>query len=232
MHVADEFIHFFNLLLFCHLTPQDFRLWKTCKVSERLLPVDLRGKLRMGDDHQPTGVSIPVQALKDLLIEEMQDLLHAETQLVAALPKMAKAAHEPKLKTAFQNHLEETKGHVERLKQAFELLGAKAKAKPCKAMLGLVSEGKETIDEGKEKEESIADLALVTAAQKVEHYEMSGYGTLCAIAEKLGEKKVAALLSQTLAEEEKADQLLTKLSAPLLKEAMTIDSEEMATSSR
>jgi Mn-containing catalase len=166
-----------------------------------------------------------MSVLKDLLIEEMQDLLHAENQLVAALPKMAKAAHEPKLKTAFQDHLEQTKGHVERLKQAFELLGAKAKAKPCKAMLGLVEEGKETIDEGKSKEESAADLALIVAAQKVEHYEISGYGNLRTFAEQLGETKVAKLLSQTLAEEENADQLLSKLSPSLLKLASV---DEMA----
>jgi Mn-containing catalase len=161
-----------------------------------------------------------MQALKDLLIDEMRDLLHAETQLVAALPKMAKAAHEPKLKKAFESHLEETKGHVDRLKQAFELLGEKAKAKPCKAMLGLVDEGKETIDEGKSKEEFVADLALVAAAQKVEHYEIAGYGNLRVLAEQLGEAKVAKLFSQTLAEEGNADKLLTKLSPPLMKQSM------------
>jgi Mn-containing catalase len=154
--------------------------------------------------------------LEELLVEEMQDLLHAEGQLVRALPKMAKAANDPKLKQAFQKHLEETKGHVERLKQAFELLGAKAKAKPCKAMQGLVEEGQETITEGKEKEEVAADLALVAAAQKVEHYEISGYGTLRTVAEKIGQTKVAKLLAQTLAEEEKTDKLLTQLSGPLL----------------
>ncbi len=169
--------------------------------------------------------------LKDLLIEEMRDLLHAENQLVAALPKMAKAAHEPKLKAAFESHLEQTKGHVERLKQAFELLGAAAKAKPCKAMMGLVEEGKETIEENKKKEEYAADLALVVAAQKVEHYEMSGYGSLRALAEELGETKVAKLLSQTLAEEEKADELLTGLSPALMKRASTEDAG-MATSGR
>jgi Mn-containing catalase len=161
-----------------------------------------------------------VQVLKELLIEEMQDLIHAETQLVAALPKMAKAAHEPKLKTAFENHLEETKVHVERLKEASQLLDAKAKTKPCKAMLGLVAEGKETIDEGKHKDEFAADLALIVAAQKVEHYEIAGYGTLHAFAESLGERKVAKLLSRTLAEEEQADKLLTKLSPPLVKQAI------------
>lgn len=168
-----------------------------------------------------------MSALEELLIEEMQDLLHAEGQLVKALPKMAKAAHDPKLKAAFTEHLEQTKGQVERLKQAFELLGAKAKAKPCKAMLGLVEEGQETITEGKEKDEVIADLALVCAAQKVEHYEISGYGSLHAMAEKLGQAKVAKLLAQTLAEEKKADSLLTELSPSLLEEAQALpDTEE------
>ena len=158
-------------------------------------------------------------ALEELLVEEMQDLLHAEGQLVKALPKMAKAANDPKLKQAFQKHVEETKGHVERLKQAFELLGAKAKAKPCKAMQGLVEEGSEQIEEGKEKEEAVSDLMLVAAAQKIEHYEISGYGTLRTMAEQLGQNKVAKLLAQTLSEEEKTDKLLTQLSPSLLEEA-------------
>ncbi len=143
--------------------------------------------------------------LEECLIEEMQDLLHAEGQLVKALPKMAKAAHDPKLKQAFQKHLEETKGHVDRLKQAFEALGQKAKAKPCRAMQGLVEEGQEKIEEGQDKEPVAADLALVAAAQKVEHYEISGYGTLRVMAERLGQTKVAKLLSQTFSEEEKTD---------------------------
>jgi Mn-containing catalase len=165
-------------------------------------------------------------ALQELLVEEMQDLLHAEGQLVKALPKMAKAAHDPKLKQAFEKHLEETKGQVERLKQAFELLGARPKAKPCKAMQGLVEEGQEKITEGKEKEAPAADLALIAAAQKVEHYEISGYGTLRTIAEQLGENKVAKLLAQTLMEEEKTDKLLTQLSPPLLEQANQEEPEQ------
>jgi Mn-containing catalase len=167
-----------------------------------------------------------MSALQELLIEEMKDLLHAEGQLVKALPKMARAAHEPKLKQAFQSHLEETKGHVERLKQAFELLGAKARAKPCKGMQGLVEEGQEQITEGKEKEDAVADLMIVGAAQKVEHYEISGYGTCRTLAEQLGQSKVAKLLQQTLQEEEKADKLLTQLSPPLLAEAAQQPEEE------
>ncbi len=163
--------------------------------------------------------------LQEMLVEEMQDLLHAEHQLVKALPKMAKAAHDPKLKQAFEKHLEETQGHVERLEQAFELLGHKAKAKVCKAMQGLVEEGQEKITEGKEKDEAIADLGLAGAAQKVEHYEISGYGTVRTLAEKLGENKIAKLLAETLAEEEKTDKLLTQLCAPILDQA----SQEPAT---
>lgn len=157
--------------------------------------------------------------LEEMLVEEMQDLLHAEHQLLKALPKMAKAAHEPKLKQAFENHLEETQGHVERLEKAFDLLGAKPKAKVCKGMQGLVAEGQEKITEGKQKEEFIADLELAGAAQKVEHYEISGYGTTRAIAEKLGQQKVAKLLADTLAEEEKTDKLLTQLCTPILDDA-------------
>ena len=166
--------------------------------------------------------------LQEVLVEQLQDLLHAEGQLVKALPKMSKAAHDPKMKQAFQAHLEETKGQVERLKQIFELLGTRAKARPCKAMQGLVEEGQETIAEGKEKEEVAADLALAVAAQKIEHYEIAGYGSVRTIAEQLGNQKVAKLLAQTLTEEEKTDKLITQLCAPLLQEASreTGDEEE------
>jgi ferritin-like metal-binding protein YciE len=167
-----------------------------------------------------------MSALQELLVEEMQDLLHAEGQLVKALPKMARAATNPKLKLAFEKHTEETKGHVERLKQAFELLGAKPKAKVCKAMQGLVEEGQEQIAEGKEKDGAVSDLMLVAAAQKVEHYEISGYGTLRTIAEQLGQNRVAKLLERTISEEEKTDKLLTLLSPPLLKQASQGPGEE------
>jgi ferritin-like metal-binding protein YciE len=163
--------------------------------------------------------------LKELLVEELQDLLHAEMQLTKALPEMAAAAHNPKLKEAFQKHLEQTQGHVARLEQAFELLGEKAQPKVCKAMQGLVEEGKETIQEGKDKEQLAADLALVTAAQKVEHYEISGYGTVRALARQINEREVATLLSHTLGEEESTDFLLTTLSKPLIQQASLEDYE-------
>lgn len=161
--------------------------------------------------------------LKELLVEELQDLLHAEMQLVKALPEMAKAAHHPKLKEAFEKHLAQTEGHVERLKKVFELIGEKAQPKPCKAMMGLIEEGQETIKEGKDKEELAADLALITAAQKVEHYEISGYGTLKSLARQIGEVDVAVLLAHTLGEEESADYLLTEVSKPLMQQATLED---------
>ena len=161
--------------------------------------------------------------LKELLIEEMQDLLHAETQLTGALPKMAEAAHNPKLKEAFEKHLVQTENHVARLQQAFSIMGEKAQPKPCKAMMGLVEEGKETIEEGQEKEPLAADLALITAAQKVEHYEISVYGTVRALAKQLGLLDVAELMTHTLGDEESADFLLTSIAKPMVQQATLED---------
>ncbi len=157
--------------------------------------------------------------LKELLIDQMQDLLHAENQLVVALPKMASAAKNPKLREAFEKHLAQTNRHVERLEQAFEMLGEEAKPKTCRAMVGLIEEGQETIQKGGQKEDFAADLALVAAAQKVEHYEISGYGTAKTLAMQIEERDVARLLTHTLGEEEAADFLLTELSKPILQEA-------------
>src|SRR5882672_2809111 len=145
-----------------------------------------------------------LHSLKDLLIEELKDLYDAEKQLVKALPKMAKAASNDGLKEAFESHLEETKGHVQRLEQAFQLLEEKAKSKPCEAMKGLIAEGQETMQE--DFSEPLLDSAIICAAQKVEHYEIAGYGTVCAWARSLGLEDVADLLDQTLAEEKAADE--------------------------
>ena len=167
--------------------------------------------------------------LKDLLVEQLQDLLSAENQLVVALPKMADAANEPKLKDAFSKHLFQTKGHVDRLKNSLELLDASGEAKTCKAMKGIVEEGQETIDEGEDKDELTADLALIAAAQRVEHYEISGYGNARCLAKQIGEREVAILLSHTLGEEEAADFLLTSVTQPLLQQAT---SEEFGNGTR
>jgi Mn-containing catalase len=157
--------------------------------------------------------------LKELLVEELQDLLHAEMQLTNALPKMAEAARHPKLKEGFEKHLIQTEAHVERLKKAFALLGEKPQPKPCKAMEGLIAEGEETIEEGQDKEDLAADLALITAAQKVEHYEISGYGTVRGLARQIGELGVSQLLTHTLGEEERTDFLLTEIAKPLIQHA-------------
>jgi Mn-containing catalase len=157
--------------------------------------------------------------VKELLVEELQDLLDAEAQLVKALPKMVEAANNPKLKEAFEKHLTQTQNQLERLKQAFQMLGEKAQSKPCRAMAGLIEEGEETIQEGAEKEEIAADLALVTAAQKIEHYEIASYGTVRVLARQIGAIDVAVLLDRTLGEEESADHLLTEIAKPLLQEA-------------
>ena len=161
--------------------------------------------------------------IKELLIDQLQDLVHAETQLTGALPRMAEAANHPKLKEAFEKHLMQTKDHVERLRAAFELLGEKAEPKPCKAMMGLIEEGQETIDEGAEKEQMAADLALIAAAQRVEHYEISAYGTARGLARQLGQPDCARLLSHTLGEEESADFLLTAIADPIIQQVALED---------
>jgi Mn-containing catalase len=161
--------------------------------------------------------------LKELLVEQLQDLLHAEGQLTDALPKMAAAANHPKLKEAFEKHLVQTEGHVERLRKVFDVLGEKAEPKPCKAMMGLIEEGKETIEESGEKEPIAADLALIAAAQRVEHYEIACYGTVKALARQIGAVDAARLLSHTLGEEESADFLLTAIADPLLQQGAIED---------
>jgi Mn-containing catalase len=165
----------------------------------------------------------PMDQLRDLLVDDLQDLLNAEMQLVEALPKMAGAANNAKLKEAFDKHLQQTEGHVERLRSAFEILGERAQAKPCKGMQGLIAEGQETIEENKGEGGLASDLALIAAAQKVEHYEISGYGTARSLARQIGEREIATILSHTLGEEESADYLLSEISKPILQDALLED---------
>ena len=150
-----------------------------------------------------------ISTLEDALIEELKDILHAEKQLLKALPKMAKQAQNPQLKKAFEQHKKETEGQVERLEQVFELLDRAPRAKKCEAMEGLIEEGKELMEEDAEPE--VMDAMLIAAAQKVEHYEIASYGTVRAWAEQLGHDRVVKLLQKTLDEEAAADEKLTKL---------------------
>ena len=162
-----------------------------------------------------------MESVRELLIEQMRDLYDAEKQLVKALPKLAKTASNEQLKEAFESHLEQTRGHVERLEQAFELLDQKAKSKPCEAMKGLVEEGKATMEE--DLTDALMDSAIIGTAQKVEHYEIAGYGTLKSWARSLGLDEVAELLEATLEEEKEADQKLTQVAGDILIEARADD---------
>ena len=150
-----------------------------------------------------------MDSLKDLYVDELKDLYNAENQLVKALPKMAKKASAPELKKAFTEHLGVTKTHIERLEKIFKGLGEKPTGKTCKAMKGLVEEGKEVIEE--DGNPSVLDAALIGAAQRVEHYEMAGYGVVRTFANLLGETKAADMLQRTLNEEGETDKKLTAL---------------------
>jgi Mn-containing catalase len=172
------------------------------------------------DDRTTSSAGDP-EMIEQLLLEHLHDLFNAEGQLVKALPKMVKAARAESLKFALEHHLEETKEHVERLKAAFALVGAPAKGKTCKGMEGLIEEGQEVIEESQELDDAAADLALIAAAQKVEHYEISAYGTARTMAGQIGLPAVAALLNKTLAEEEVADNLMTQLARELMSESRT-----------
>jgi ferritin-like metal-binding protein YciE len=148
-------------------------------------------------------------SLRALYIDELRDLYSAETQLVKALPKMAKAASNDQLREAFEDHLRQTSEHVSRLEQIFEQLDEKPSGKKCLGMEGLVKEGSETM--GEDYAEAVMDSAIIGAAQRVEHYEIAGYGTVRALAELLGEDDHISLLEQTLEEEKQADEKLTEI---------------------
>ncbi len=154
-----------------------------------------------------------IRTFEDLLVDEIKDLYDAEHQLTKALPKMAKAASSPNLKSAFESHLKETEGHIRRLEQVFDGLGKKPTRKTCAAMKGLVEEGSQVIEE--EMDPDVKDAALIGAAQRVEHYEMAGYGTVRTFAHLLGHHDLEAILQSTLDEEGEADHNLTDLASKL-----------------
>src|ERR1700719_1588222 len=163
------------------------------------------------------------QALKELYIDELKDIYNAENQLVKALPKMAKAANSEELRTGFREHLEQTRGHVQRLEQIFKELGEKPSGKKCKGMEGLVAEGQEMM--GEDFEDDVIDAALISAAQRVEHYEITAYGTVRTYAEILGEQNAVSLLEKTLEEEKETDQKLTELAEGINVEAAAAEPE-------
>jgi ferritin-like metal-binding protein YciE len=158
--------------------------------------------------------TMKVNTLRDLYVVQLQDLYNAESQLVKALPKMERAATHSQLKQAFMQHLAQTEEHVQRLEQIFQTLGSKPSGKTCRAMEGLIQEGEEMIT--MKGEPAVIDAGLIAAAQRVEHYEIAGYGCVRTYAQLLGEQLGAKLLQQTLDEEGKADQLLTRIAEQVI----------------
>jgi ferritin-like metal-binding protein YciE len=158
----------------------------------------------------PEDIDMQMNSLEDLFVSELKDLYSAEKQLLKALPKMARAATSKQLQNGFNKHLKQTEGHVSRLEKVFDELGASPRGKKCQAMEGLIEEGQEVIDE--DAEPDVRDAALIAAAQKVEHYEIAGYGTVRTYANLLNHKRAASLLQQTLDEEGETDKTLTQLS--------------------
>lgn len=172
-----------------------------------------------------------LDSLRTLWIEEMRDLYNAENQLLKALPKMAKRASTEELKEAFESHLEETHGQVARLEEIFERLGKKPTGKTCKAMQGLIEEGSEMMKE--EGPDSVIDAGIIAAAQRVEHYEIAGYGVARTFASILGEDEAEDLLQETLDEEGAADEKLTEIAESIVnEEAEAVDEEEATVGGR
>ena len=159
-----------------------------------------------------------MDSLRKLYVDELKDLYSAEKQILQALPKMAKKATNEQLKKGFEMHLEETRMQVERLDRIFELLGKSPRGKKCKGMEGLLEEGKEMMQEDMDPE--VMDAALIAAAQRVEHYEIAGYGTVRTYAQLLGENQHVKLLQQTLDEEGNTDKKLTQLAGSINVEAL------------
>jgi ferritin-like metal-binding protein YciE len=160
-----------------------------------------------------------VESIEDLFLDELKDLYSAEKQITKALPKLVKAASTQELSAAFDSHLQETKGHVERLEEIFQKLGKKGTGKTCEGMKGVLEEGSEVIQEIEKG--PIRDAGLIAAAQRVEHYEIAGYGSVRSFAELLGKTDIVELLEETLEEEKAADEKLTKISESVNQEAQT-----------
>jgi ferritin-like metal-binding protein YciE len=164
-------------------------------------------------------------SLKDLYVEQLQDLYSAENQLIKALPKMIDAASSDELRTSIEEHLEKTKQHATRLEKIFGRIGEDPKGKKCKGMEGLLKEGSEVIEDD-DMEEEVKDAAMIAAAQRVEHYEIAGYGCVRTYATLLGDREAAALLEQTLEEEKEADETLTEIAEQINVEAVGGEAEE------
>ena len=158
-----------------------------------------------------------MEDLKTLYVNELKDLLDAENQLIKAIPKMAQASASTELRSGFEHHLEQTRNHAKRIEQILQALGETAKGTKCKGMQGIVAEGKEMLDE--DYEGAVMDSAIISAAQRVEHYEIAGYGCVREFAELLGENEAVSLLGKTLEEEKETDRKLTELAHSINRQA-------------
>ncbi len=167
---------------------------------------------------------MPVKSVQDLFVQELRDIYHAERQITKALPRMVKAASSPELKQAFELHLEQTRGQIDRLDQVFEQLDLPKRAKKCEAMEGLLEEARSTMEEI--EDEGVLDVGMIIGAQKVEHYEIAGYGSLVALARQLGHEDVASLLAETLDEEKETDQKLNQIALSLVNPQAAEDADE------
>jgi ferritin-like metal-binding protein YciE len=171
-----------------------------------------------------------LDTLEKLYIDELRDLYNAENQLLKALPKMAKGASSPELKDAFEKHLEQTKGHVQRLEELFEQRDESPKGKTCRAMKGLIEEGSEILKE--EGEDSVLDAGMIVAAQKVEHYEIASYGSVRTFADLLGKGEEAKVLQATLDEESETNEILNQLAEGIVNEEALSGTELAEASSK
>jgi ferritin-like metal-binding protein YciE len=181
-------------------------------------------------NNKETKENMSLDTLEKLYISELRDLYSAENQLLKALPKMAKGASSPELKDAFEKHLEQTKGHVERLEELFEQRDESPKGKPCKAMKGLIEEGSEILKE--EGEDSVLDAGMIVAAQKVEHYEIASYGSVRTFANLLGKDDEAELLQATLDEERETNEILNQLAETVVNPEAVTETELVETGSK
>src|SRR5215204_736791 len=179
-------------------------------------PVLQNGQSEASPIHAESADLSGPEMIQELLVDQLRDILHAEKQLVKALPKMVKAARTSQLQRCFEQHLQETEQQVGRLEECLSSLGSTARGKPCKGMMGIIEEGEEIIAESKNKDDPAADLALIGAAQRVEHYEISGYTTARNLAQQLKHSAIVQHLTMSLGEEENADQLLNQIARPLM----------------
>src|SRR3954451_3054032 len=202
-----------------------FATFSLCSRYKRTVPATNQNP---NGKERKTGI-MNLETLKELYVNELRDLYNAENQLIKALPKMAKAASSDELKEAFEKHLEQTKGHVDRLEEVLEEIGEKAKGKTCHGMKGLIEEGSEVLKA--DGDDSVIDAGIIVAAQKVEHYEIAGYGSVRTFAQLLGQDKSAELLQQTLDEESEANELLNKLAEDIVNPEALMEPEMASASS-